>query len=389
MPTAAALRAQIEAALAQRIPSALTPAQRVVRPMAPTGIASVDALLEGGLPLGAITEVVGPECSGRTTFALSFVAGLTRAGRVCAWIDVSDTLHPESAAAQGVDLKRLLWIRCGRSRAASAMQGAQSSFAVPEKYFQPPEVKKGLHGGGFGPHPRSEVRGLSRAVGDLLKPEPFPGRQDVERLTSSRGNRTSPNEDRGGMGQVDLAPRCAEPQRRVRATREAVAEYVMQPARSQAQATSPRKPWSRLDQALRITDLLLQGGGFSCLVIDMGSVAPEFVSRIPLASWFRYRAAAEQSQASILLLTQYACAKSSAELVLRLEPGVALEEETTVFAGMEHQVEIVRERFSPSVSRTATSAASPAVSNVVPLRKPPQRETGTRWRSRTTWTGGR
>src|ERR1700683_4408804 len=83
MPTAAALRAQIEAALAQRIPSALTPAPRVVRPVAPTGIASVDELLEGGLPLGAITEVVGPECSGRTSFALSFIASLTQAGRVC------------------------------------------------------------------------------------------------------------------------------------------------------------------------------------------------------------------------------------------------------------------------------------------------------------------
>ena len=45
MATASALRAQIEAALADRIPSALTPAPRVVRPVAPTGIASVDEFL--------------------------------------------------------------------------------------------------------------------------------------------------------------------------------------------------------------------------------------------------------------------------------------------------------------------------------------------------------
>ncbi len=114
MPSAAALRQQIEAALANRIPSALTPAPRVIRPTAPTGITALDDALGGGLPIGAITELAGPECSGRTSLALSFVAGLTNAGRVCAWVDVSDTLHPESAAAIGVDLDRLLWIRCGQ-----------------------------------------------------------------------------------------------------------------------------------------------------------------------------------------------------------------------------------------------------------------------------------
>ena len=113
MSSAAILRHQIEASLANRIPSALTPAPRTIRPVAPTGIQAVDELLEGGLPLGAITEVVGPECSGRTSFALSFLARITQAEKVCAWIDVSDTLDPESAAAVGVDLSRFLWVRCG------------------------------------------------------------------------------------------------------------------------------------------------------------------------------------------------------------------------------------------------------------------------------------
>ena len=57
----------------------------------------------------------------------------------------------------------------------------------------------------------------------------------------------------------------------------------------------PRKPYSRLDQALRVADLLLQAGGFSAIVIDMGSVAPEFALRVPLATWFRHRAAAERT----------------------------------------------------------------------------------------------
>ena len=90
MPSAAILRRQIEANLANRIPSALTPAPRTIRPVAATGIQAVDDLLEGGLPLGAITEIVGPECSGRTSLAVSFLAQMTQAEKVCAWIDVAD-----------------------------------------------------------------------------------------------------------------------------------------------------------------------------------------------------------------------------------------------------------------------------------------------------------
>ena len=120
---------------------------------------------------------------------------------------------------------------------------------------------------------------------------------------------------------------------------------------------------------------LLQAGGFSAIVLDMASIAPEYASRVPLATWFRYRAAAERNQASILLLTQHTCAKSSAGLVLRLQSGHALQEEMTVFTGIEYRVEVARERF----------AAVPA--NVVPLRKPPQGERNASWHSRTTWAG--
>src|SRR5580700_964810 len=107
------IRTQIEVTLAHKIPSALTPAPKMIRPMAETGIESLDNLLQGGLPIGAVSELVGPECSGRTGIALSFVAQMTQAGKVCAWIDVSNAFDPASAAAAGVDLARLLWTRCG------------------------------------------------------------------------------------------------------------------------------------------------------------------------------------------------------------------------------------------------------------------------------------
>ncbi len=126
-----------------------------------------------------------------------------------------------------------------------------------------------------------------------------------------------------------------------------------------------------------MTDLLLQAGGFSAIVVDMGGIAPEYASRVPLATWFRYRAAVERSQAVLLLLTQHACAKSSAGLVLRLDGGNVLEEESTVFSGMEYRAEVARERFTP--------AAAP----IVPIRKPPQSERGTRWESRSCWMGRR
>src|ERR1700691_5541478 len=136
MPSAAALRLQIETSLADRIPSALTPRPKIVRPFAPTGIAALDELLEGGLPLGAISEMTGPESSGRSSAALSFVSRLTRARSVCAWIDVCNAFDPESAAAAGVDLSKLLWARCGVT-ASNAQPRAEYKIALPDKDLIP------------------------------------------------------------------------------------------------------------------------------------------------------------------------------------------------------------------------------------------------------------
>jgi len=345
MSTAATLRYQIEAALANRIPSALTPAQKTIRPIAETGVAAVDDVLAGGLPVGSITEMVGPESSGRTSLALSFLARITQAANVCAWIDVSDVFDPESAAAAGVDLSRLLWVRCG-VLTANTQRTPKEAFALPDQYLIPAPAKKGLHGGGFGPHPRSEVKGLSRAVSSFLRPE-------------------------------TIAPRCAEPQRRVREKPE-VFEPNQQPvAQEWSKPTISRKPWPRIGQALQATDLILQGGGFSAIVLDMGSISPDDASRVLLATWFRYRAAAEKSQTSLLLLTQHSCAKSSAELVLRFQPGDALNGDATVFTGIEHRLEVARRRFTETPS------------NVVPLRKPPQSANVASWSTRSTWAGVR
>jgi recA bacterial DNA recombination protein len=94
----------------------ITPASRLdIRPapeMVSSGVAALDSLT-GGLPRGCLTEICGPASSGRTTLLLAALAAATRRGEFCAVVDASDALDPHSAAASGVELDHLLWVRCG------------------------------------------------------------------------------------------------------------------------------------------------------------------------------------------------------------------------------------------------------------------------------------
>lgn len=237
MPTANALRLQIEHALESRFPAALSPMPQTVREIAAVGIPEIDSLLSGGFPIGAISEITGPATSGRTCLALAFIAERTNEGKVCAWVDVNDALDPESAAANGVRLRRLLWVRC-----------------------------------------RSEV-GLANG-----------------------------------------------------------------------------KPWTRLDQALRAVDLLLQAGGFAAIVLDMGDIAGEHGRRIPLATWYRFRQAAEQSRCCLMVLGIAANAQSSAEVVLECAPSGA--RGSTVLQGFSFDVQLKRQRSASAMAAMRKPPAS-------------------------------
>jgi hypothetical protein len=246
MPSAAALRIEIEHALEHRFPAALTPVPRTVRETAATGISKADALLDGGLPVGAISEVTGPKSSGRTSLAFSFLARQTQEGRVCACVDAGDAFDPESAAASGVSLRQLLWVRCNR-----------------------------------------------------------------------------------------------------------------------ASAPAKGKPWTRLDQALRATDLLLQAGGFAAIVLDLGDTAPDDASRIPLATWFRFRQAADRTRCCLIVLGLAAYAQSSAAVVLECAPLQPRTAGGTVLNGFSFEIRRRRQRFilaaigarkPPASSWSATSA---------------------------------
>jgi hypothetical protein len=96
-----------------------------------TGTA-LDALTQG-FPRGAISEITGPDSSGRTAVAHAVLAAATTKLEICAYVDASDSFDPCSGAATGIALDRLIWVRCG-GNVEHAMKAADNL----------------LHAGGFG-----------------------------------------------------------------------------------------------------------------------------------------------------------------------------------------------------------------------------------------------
>jgi recombination protein RecA len=75
----------------------------------PTGAINLDAAIGiGGIPRGRVTEIFGPESSGKTTLALSVVGNAQRAGGVAAYIDDEHALDIEYARTLGVDVDNVL-----------------------------------------------------------------------------------------------------------------------------------------------------------------------------------------------------------------------------------------------------------------------------------------
>jgi recombination protein RecA len=184
----ATVRSHIESALAGRGVSApFTYRDRRLVETVSAGIPEVD-LMAGGLPRGSLTEICGPPCSGRTSLLLAALASRTSQAEVCALVDGGDGFDPYSADAAGVELSRLLWVRC----------------------------------------------------------------RDI-------------------------------------------------------------------NQALRATDLLLQGGGFGMIAVDLSDIPAKTMRYVPLNAWFRFRRAVEDTPTILVLLEQESHAKTCASLVLQLE----------------------------------------------------------------------
>ena len=84
-------------------------AENLVTEAISTGSVALDiALGVGGIPKGRITEVYGPESSGKTTLALHLVAEAQKTGGICAYVDAEHALDPEYARRLGVNIDSLL-----------------------------------------------------------------------------------------------------------------------------------------------------------------------------------------------------------------------------------------------------------------------------------------
>lgn len=105
------LRSQVEDQLRGRVLSPFNYRDRNLFELVSSGMPETDARV-GGLPRGALTEICGPPCSGRTSVLLSALAARTAANEACALVDARDSFDPAAAAASGVRLDRLLWVRC-------------------------------------------------------------------------------------------------------------------------------------------------------------------------------------------------------------------------------------------------------------------------------------
>jgi hypothetical protein len=119
-----------------------------------SGIAPLDAILGGGIVRGRVSEIVGRSGFGRTSLAAAFAAAATRRGEVAAWIDSSGAFDPQSIAAAGADLSRILWV--GADAALRARDAAESGSAksVPARPARSHAAIKAaelvLGAGGFG-----------------------------------------------------------------------------------------------------------------------------------------------------------------------------------------------------------------------------------------------
>ncbi|HLW52281.1 MAG TPA: hypothetical protein VKW06_05520 [Candidatus Angelobacter sp.] len=124
MASLAVIRAQVES----RLPGALTVYERAAHEVFPTGIAALDRHI-GGIPQSALTQFCTPAgmSSGKTSLLVSLMSQMTRREQFCALVDAGDCFDPSSAEPAGVNLARLLWIRCGNSVCASIPERTPSA----------------------------------------------------------------------------------------------------------------------------------------------------------------------------------------------------------------------------------------------------------------------
>ena len=121
-----------------------------------------------------------------------------------------------------------------------------------------------------------------------------------------------------------------------------------------------------VEQALRVTDLLLQSGGFGLVIIDLGDTPLKAARRIPLTSWFRFQRAVEHTATVLFVISRVPCAQTCASLLLKVSGkklsalSCQLSAKTPAHAqrldGLQIQGELLRSRLERKPAGSVTTA---------------------------------
>jgi recA bacterial DNA recombination protein len=109
-----------------------------------------------------------------------------------------------------------------------------------------------------------------------------------------------------------------------------------------------------LEQAFKVTDILLQSSGFGVIAVDLSGISERVLRKVPLSTWFRFSRVIEKQSAALVFIAQEPHATSCAGLVLR-----AQSEPTglsgKLFTGFDLKIEVVRDATARKPAHSAGS----------------------------------
>ena len=230
---------------------------------------------------------------------------------------MSDSFDARSAAAAGVRLNNLLWVRFPdlQKQEPNLTQPDQDGKGVAMRRDHAADRSTQHHG--IRP-PRTETRGIDRDLEKMLV------QKAERRLKKVGGTPGYPNQSlslaaapKEQVAYEHFSARRADASDPLRQIDRRAADCAHEWARERAHSPAvvqgglrrETKPWSKLEKAVRTADQILQAGGFRVVVLDLASVTPEQTLRIPSATWYRLSRAAQEGDAILLRLTQEPCAR--------------------------------------------------------------------------------
>ena len=258
-----------------------------------TGVTALD-YRGGSIHKAALTQVCTSQnmSSGKTAILCSLLSQVTDRGELCALINASDCFDALSAEAAGVDLSRLLWVRCGKRQGIDIKEKPRAGCA--ERLGTMCAERLGT---------RCEER-----LGTRCEGKPRAGYEDRPNMDYEDSLRT------GYEGKLRTGCQCkpmGSHQDMLRVCYEGKSQ--MKELRS-----AKERRMKPLEQAFKAADILIQNGGFGLIAIDLGEVEERLVRKIPLTTWFRFARVIEKQPTALVVFATYPAAQGCAALTLHL-----------------------------------------------------------------------